>query len=1618
MKNNKWKRISALLLAVCMIASLMLSGNVPGVFALEDTESADHITVEENIETQESAEVSGDSSDAEYSAVEKNAEIDETASEDWESIVSDEAVGTSETFTENGDLAVPLDANETQTAVQADIDNISELIDADIALLKWKAVGSTAEITLDGTTYQVTDNASYQTAYTQVYNALLAAADIITENLPEQTITQDTIWNINSTISMTGNINVSSNSRLVILGTGTITKTSNYNITVNGSLCLQGNVYLNGNQSNSALVYISSGTVYLADNFHLGNNNANGITADGGTIYMVGGLIGTTDISFEWYNDDNARIDTKNYAETLSYIKSNLSSEEYNYINQITATGGNIKGIQLSKTAQLYFSDGVIAGNGNLSSNNGTGITAVDASQIVMTGGIIMGNQTGSSGGGLNINCTAIISGGLIAGNYSSTYAGGINMGGTLDLKGDATIAFNSCYYNGGAVLISQKAICTMEEQSAILHNRAIGAPKNINNSNTGKGGAFRVVGTLVINSGKINYNSGNGPIDSGTVNQDVGGAISAQTDVLDPGKPTEAIRVATVTLNGGEMAYNKAKGRGGAIWTICGAKDYNATFKLNGTKIHDNKAASDGGAIYLSARAGTLKADIASGSLSNNVSQENGGGIYLELTSSGKELTVNIGSESQSSSLDVSGNKANSFGGGLYIARIANTTGTSNINLYNGTLKANHAQQGGAIGIVQGNLNIYGGKFENNTAEENGGGVYVADGKVRMFGGNLTDNTAGKDGGGLYVSSKTAADVVIRSGNIANNTANGNGGGIAVVSDNTNSADLVTIGLLETHQKLDVNTDARGFEAFEYTDLTDNVKHTHSACPVLEKNTAVGNGGGIYMGSSAAQLNIYCLTESGNSSRKNANGAAAMATGGKVVIGDSEKNNKDARGNIVISSPLLIEGGDVDIYGNMKNPLFKNNVLVDIQTGSGNFDDHRVQASDSSDKQIYKVHYFENFKESDSDTATGLYTAIQYSADQPITAESSLFSHIGWEIIGWAKSQNATSADYNIGVAIGNKDDHIAWNQDNINAPLVLYAVWQRISYTVEFNPNANNDAYSGKMSNQKFTYNVPSALSENAYSITGKRFTGWNTQADGKGTAYAADYSESKISAEKNSKVVLYAQWADCTHFAGTKHPGEMTYSAESNVLKAVCDCGIQSTAAISGVTVYSDGKAHPATVTYSNNTLLSNLTVSYQYKASAEETYGDMSNGEAVPTSVGYYKASITAGDKTASVEYQIKNPTSGIAVESKAAKGQKFVDFNGSESVSISQDDAFTMQFDIKNLNTAVYKTEPELSFSKALSSGTTIIMQADSSYWYYKVDGNSVSKIKVTEFTQMGGNNKFVYKASGKNQNYQFIVDFSKAKQSAETNTVTLSYSPTDSTVPLSGKVTVTSTVGSSFALRTGEGELKVNAPDSTADNRWNDRKLLLVLQAPDNIPADAKLTVESQQTSKYSLNKRKQFIVPLEWSASQNLKLSLNSNLALSAGQSYALTAKLYVSTEGQQLMDISCNASIALKVPENNMPSLRLIGTKHLFSDTSSETLDLSISKKNVDGCTIDAVIQQKQSDGSYSGNFLTVNNITEGEKKFSLAAIKTSGSYRLNVTVTENGQQMLEVPYYFIVQ
>ncbi len=84
------------------------------------------------------------------------------------------------------------------------------------------------------------------------------------------------------------------------------------------------------------------------------------------------------------------------------------------------------------------------------------------------------------------------------------------------------------------------------------------------------------------------------------------------------------------------------------------------------------------------------------------------------------------------------------------------------------------------------------------------------------------------------------------------------------------------------------------------------------------------------------------------------------------------------------------------------------------------------------------------------------------------------------------------------------------------------LTAQWDANEYTVIFNGNGST---SGSMANQTFKYDVAKNLSNNAYIRTGYEFVGWNTQANGEGTAYTNGQSVKNLTTD--GEITLYAQW-----------------------------------------------------------------------------------------------------------------------------------------------------------------------------------------------------------------------------------------------------------------------------------------------------------------------------------------------------------------------------------------------------------------------------------------------------------------------------------------------------------
>ena len=93
------------------------------------------------------------------------------------------------------------------------------------------------------------------------------------------------------------------------------------------------------------------------------------------------------------------------------------------------------------------------------------------------------------------------------------------------------------------------------------------------------------------------------------------------------------------------------------------------------------------------------------------------------------------------------------------------------------------------------------------------------------------------------------------------------------------------------------------------------------------------------------------------------------------------------------------------------------------------------------------------------------------------------------------------------------------------------LNAQWTPWKHTVRYDANAGNDAsVKGIPASQSKTANVDIKLSSGVPTRNGYTFLGWNTQANGKGTAYAAGAIYKND--QNGGTVTLYAQWTPWKH------------------------------------------------------------------------------------------------------------------------------------------------------------------------------------------------------------------------------------------------------------------------------------------------------------------------------------------------------------------------------------------------------------------------------------------------------------------------------------------------------
>ena len=148
-----------------------------------------------------------------------------------------------------------------------------------------------------------------------------------------------------------------------------------------------------------------------------------------------------------------------------------------------------------------------------------------------------------------------------------------------------------------------------------------------------------------------------------------------------------------------------------------------------------------------------------------------------------------------------------------------------------------------------------------------------------------------------------------------------------------------------------------------------------------------------------------------------------------------------------------------------------------------------------------------------------GSRETVQQSATigQLETIQQNPFTRTGYQFKGWAYRAQASSADL---------ADQGTLQQDTMpsGGKVVLYALWEPITYTVYFDENQGQ----GQMQSIQMTYDVGQALPQNTFDRPTYRFLGWAPSPSG-GIAYGNGQTVKNLATSQGAQVTLYAVWGE---------------------------------------------------------------------------------------------------------------------------------------------------------------------------------------------------------------------------------------------------------------------------------------------------------------------------------------------------------------------------------------------------------------------------------------------------------------------------------------------------------
>lgn len=488
-----------------------------------------------------------------------------------------------------------------------------------------------------------------------------------------------------------------------------------------------------------------------------------------------------------------------------------------------------------------------------------------------------------------------------------------------------------------------------------------------------------------------------------------------------------------------------------------------------DGVTIENNKLNSQNGGSPISVRE-NCKLIINGGEFKNNEAQYNrtGGGVIFN--EEGAETIINGG--------NFEGNKAAGYGGAII------NYGKLTVN--KGTFKGNEASNGGAICSLADNnvLIVNGGTFENNKITGTLGGAIVADNKVSIENANFVGNASVKGkGGAIFVRNSNNAS-------IKNNTFNNNtakfGGALFV-----NNVEGIVEG----------NTFERNF-----------AERFSSAFHVKDSSVSITS-------------NIF---------KNNGKNEDKLTSAGTLMV-ESVKNNGviEANGNTFenntagLGGAAVVQAGTVDFNGcsfNKNNSAEYGGAMYITKNATVNITNSKFEENSAKRGGAIVTELFSQANPAEKEKYANLTIADDAVFDKNFASDGYFnppmnykdFPDLKFKTTSLMGQLRAIKAD----MKTYEKVDSLLNNYD-------VYYVNPLV--TVIYDSNGGSPAekiYGEELESEndeiKPANHKVKTIKETGLTKDGFEFKEWNTQADGKGTAYKAG-EEMKIS----SNQVLYAIW-----------------------------------------------------------------------------------------------------------------------------------------------------------------------------------------------------------------------------------------------------------------------------------------------------------------------------------------------------------------------------------------------------------------------------------------------------------------------------------------------------------